>query len=100
MTRCFVKLKQSHTLSEAWAGAESKPMLDRASDNGATRTLQLHIDRQPPSLRSLRPDLSAEFVRIVKRMMAKDQAERFQTPADVAKALSTFATGSLASMQR
>lgn len=68
--------------------------------DSVTRTLQSHIDREPPSLRSLRPDLSAEFVRIVERMMAKDPAERFQTPADVAKALSKFATGGLASMQQ
>src|SRR5262249_40883260 len=41
-------------------------------------------------LESFRNDLPPELVQIVGRMMAKDPAQRFQTPAEVAKALLAF----------
>lgn len=68
--------------------------------DSVTRTLQSHIDRKPPSLLSLRPDLSPEIVRIVERMMAKDPAARFQKPSEVATALASFTTGGQASLQQ
>jgi hypothetical protein len=41
-------------------------------------------------LATFRNDLPPELVQIVGRMMAKDPAQRFQTPAEVAKALLAF----------
>src|SRR5205085_6388915 len=46
--------------------------------------------RTPQPLDTLRRDVPSEVVRIVDRMMAKDPAHRYQTPADVAKALLPF----------
>ncbi|MEQ8765051.1 MAG: serine/threonine-protein kinase [Planctomycetota bacterium] len=41
-------------------------------------------------LLDLRPDLPAQFVRIVDRAMAKDPAARFRSAGDMAKSLSSF----------
>ncbi|PQO44103.1 serine/threonine-protein kinase [Blastopirellula marina] len=49
-----------------------------------------HSERQPTSLTELRPDLPAEVAAIVARMMDKDPADRFQTPAEVVAALRPF----------
>ena len=68
--------------------------------DSVTRTLQSHIDRKPPSLLALRPDLPPEIVRIIERMMAKDPAARFQKPSELAAALVSFATDGLASLQQ
>jgi hypothetical protein len=46
-----------------------------------------HHTRQPAPLRSLRPDVPAELDAIINRMLAKSVAARFQTAADVARAL-------------
>ena len=45
-----------------------------------------HLQQAPRSLADLRDDVSPEVVHIVERMMAKDPAERFQTPAEVVDA--------------
>jgi serine/threonine protein kinase/putative intracellular protease/amidase len=68
--------------------------------DSVTRTLQSHIDRQPPSLRSLRPDLAPELVRIVERMMAKDPDQRFQTAGEVIKTLVPLTPDQLAAFQQ
>lgn len=47
---------------------------------------------QPPAVTELRDDLPAEMASVVKKMMAKDPADRYQTPAEVVKALTPFAT--------
>jgi hypothetical protein len=44
-----------------------------------------------------RTDVPPELQRIVERMMAKDPAQRFQTPAEVAEALGPFTTAATAS---
>ncbi|MCC9606475.1 protein kinase [Blastopirellula sp. JC732] len=49
-----------------------------------------HSERQPTPLIQLRPDVPPEVANIVERMMAKDPAERFQTPAEVVEALRPF----------
>jgi serine/threonine protein kinase len=46
----------------------------------------------PPSIRALRREMPAEVAEIIARMMAGDRAERYQTPADVAQALSPWTT--------
>jgi len=46
-----------------------------------------HQTRQPRSISSLRPNVPAEVVAIVERMMAKDMHQRYQTPVEVSDAL-------------
>jgi CheY-like chemotaxis protein len=50
-----------------------------------------HLERDPPPLAELRADLPAGLVPVVGQMMAKDPAARYQTPAEVARALAPFA---------
>jgi|GEM_PF-6478256 len=50
-----------------------------------------HIERPPKPLSELRKDVPPELVRVVERMMAKDPAQRFHTPAEVAETLQPFA---------
>jgi serine/threonine protein kinase len=49
-----------------------------------------HQVRQPKSLRALRPDVPERMVQVIERMMAKEPARRYQTPAEVAAALEEF----------
>ncbi len=49
-----------------------------------------HLKKEPAPLTTFRSDLPPELVHIVGRMMAKDPAQRFQTPDEVAKALLAF----------
>ncbi len=46
---------------------------------------------EAPRVRTLRPDLPAELDECIARMMARDPAARFQTPAEVSAALAVFA---------
>jgi tRNA A-37 threonylcarbamoyl transferase component Bud32 len=50
-----------------------------------------HAFNAPPPLASLRPGLPAEVVAIVETMMAKQPADRYQTPAEVCRVLRPFA---------
>jgi hypothetical protein len=54
------------------------------------RKLLCHQQAPPPSVRNARPDLPDGLEAIVRRMMAKDPADRYQTPALVAVALAPF----------
>jgi formylglycine-generating enzyme required for sulfatase activity/serine/threonine protein kinase len=51
---------------------------------------QAHISRIADPLNLVRPDVPAELAAVVAKMMAKDPAERFQTPGEVAQALKPF----------
>jgi WD40 repeat protein len=55
--------------------------------------LRAHQEQAPRPLAELRPDVPVEVVRVVARMMAKDPAKRYQTPAEVAQALAPFVSG-------
>lgn len=48
-----------------------------------------HLPAKP--LHEVRPDVPAELSALVGRMLAKDPAQRYQTPAEVAQALAPFA---------
>jgi uncharacterized protein (TIGR03067 family) len=52
-----------------------------------------HMERSPRPLTELRPDVPPALARVVERMMAKDPAKRYQTPAEVADALAGFSSG-------
>jgi serine/threonine protein kinase len=52
-----------------------------------TQKLMWHQVRQPPPVRKLRSDVPQGMAEVIARMLAKDAAQRFQTPAEVAAAL-------------
>jgi eukaryotic-like serine/threonine-protein kinase len=49
-----------------------------------------HQTRQPKPMRSIRPDVPEGVCAVVEKMMAKDPAQRYQTPAEVAEALAEW----------
>src|SRR5438270_6695171 len=49
-----------------------------------------HVQNEPPPLAGLRPDLPAELVALVHRMMSKDPAARPQTGREVLRAISAI----------
>jgi hypothetical protein len=51
---------------------------------------QAHISRDADPLNQVRPDVPAELAALVAKLMAKDPSRRFQTPGDVAQALTPF----------
>ena len=53
---------------------------------------QAHISRIPDPLNLVRPDVPQQLAALVAKMLAKDPAERFQTPGEVAQALKPFCT--------
>ena len=59
---------------------------------GDTPMAQLasRLSREPRSVRSLLPDLPVELETVLGRMLARDPAQRYQTPIEVAAALEPF----------
>jgi hypothetical protein len=49
-----------------------------------------HLEKEPPPLRSLRPEVSEGLAAVVARMLSKNPARRFQTPGEVAATLMSF----------
>jgi serine/threonine protein kinase len=58
---------------------------------GVMEKLIRHSTEQPEPIEQLRPEVPAAVAAIVRRMMAREPAARFQTPAEVAAALAPFA---------
>ncbi len=58
--------------------------------------VKAHLEEQPRPLGELRDELPSGLQSVLGRMLAKDAAERFQTPAEVAAALAPFAEPSAA----
>jgi formylglycine-generating enzyme required for sulfatase activity/tRNA A-37 threonylcarbamoyl transferase component Bud32 len=56
----------------------------------AVQTIVAHLEKEPPLLPELRPDVPAALWAVVARMLAKDPAQRYQKPAEVAQALAPF----------
>jgi tetratricopeptide (TPR) repeat protein len=54
------------------------------------KTILAHLEKEPPPLPALRPDVPAELWQVVARMLAKAPAQRYQKPAEVAQALAPF----------
>jgi hypothetical protein len=52
--------------------------------------LLAHQERSPGLLTQRRPDVPEELARVVERLLAKDPARRYQTPAEVVRALAPF----------
>lgn len=54
-----------------------------------TQKLLQHQQAEPPALDELRPDVPPALAAAARRMLAKEPRQRFQTPAEVADALTT-----------
>jgi len=52
--------------------------------------LMRHQQAEPPSLKERRPDVPDALIPIVRRMLAKKPADRYQTPGEVAAALAAL----------
>ena len=61
------------------------------SEGSVTEKLKSHARAEPAPLESLRDDIPSELAVVAGKMMAKIPADRFQTPAEVAEALKSFA---------
>src|SRR5581483_3431042 len=53
-----------------------------------------HGAEEATPVEAYRPELPAEVAAVVRRLMAKDAADRYQTPAELAAALAPFASAS------
>jgi serine/threonine protein kinase len=53
-----------------------------------------HLHELPPPLVEFRPDAPDGLAAIMARMLVKDRADRYPTPADVAEALLPYSAGS------
>jgi serine/threonine protein kinase len=53
-------------------------------------TILAHLEKEPPPLPELRPEVPAGLWAVVARLLAKDPAGRYQAPAEVARALAPF----------
>lgn len=60
----------------------------------AMKKLMAHMMQPVPHVRDLRPDLPAALVEALDRMLAKQPAERYGTPAEVMTAMAPFARDS------
>jgi hypothetical protein len=58
--------------------------------NSLLELLQAHQSLAAKPLNLVRPEIPAELAKVVAKMMAKDPAQRYQTPAEVAQALQNF----------
>ncbi len=56
-------------------------------DGTVAQKLIWHQTRTPKSIRSIRPEVPEGVSAIIEKMMAKDPADRFQNPAELAEAL-------------
>ncbi|HWG47507.1 MAG TPA: serine/threonine-protein kinase, partial [Gemmataceae bacterium] len=61
------------------------------SEGSTLQKLMAHQQGTPLPLAEIRPDVPAELLRVVERLTAKDPAQRYQTPAEVADQLAPFA---------
>jgi hypothetical protein len=56
----------------------------------AVQTILAHLDQAPRPLPEVRPEVPAGLWAIVARLLAKDKAQRYQKPVEVAQALAPF----------
>jgi serine/threonine protein kinase len=60
------------------------------TEASALGKIQGHLERSPRPLTVVRRDVPTGLQRVLERMMAKDPAQRYQTPSDAASALTPF----------
>jgi hypothetical protein len=59
-------------------------------EDTAIKTILADLEKEPAPLPQLRPDVPAGLWAVLARLLAKDPARRYQTPAEVAQALAHF----------
>ncbi len=59
-------------------------------EDTAVKVILAHVEKQAPPVQALRPEVPAELSAVVARLLAKDPAQRFQTPVELAQALVPF----------
>jgi serine/threonine protein kinase len=69
-----------------------KPVYSGSKYDTVRKKLMAHIVGEVPKLRQLIPSVPSELDHVLQKVLAKDPAERFQTPAEFAEALSPFAS--------
>ena len=57
------------------------------SEGGLGERILKHLQEEPPDIRQINPQVSAEMWELLRRMLAKKPEDRFQTPAELLKAL-------------
>lgn len=68
-----------------------KPPFAAPNCRTVLKKMQAHQQTPPPAIASVRPEAPAELAVIMERMLAKNPADRFDSPAEVAEALRPFA---------
>jgi len=58
-----------------------------------TSLIYMHVHEQPPSLREKNPEVPPAVDALVMKMLAKEPGERFQTPAELIKAIEAVESG-------
>src|SRR5262249_6271540 len=56
-------------------------------EGGLTERIYKHVEAEPPDLRAFCPKISAGLQAILKRMLQKDPADRYQTPQELLRDL-------------
>jgi serine/threonine protein kinase len=70
-------------------GASLFHMLTGATlfSGSCSKVMRDHIDTDPPDIETLRKDIPRDLIRILKKMMAKQPIDRYQSPDDLIKDL-------------
>ena len=61
-------------------------------EGSVSQKIAAHLERMPRSISDLRSGLWDNLAQMIERMMAKEPAHRYQTPAEVANALASLAS--------
>jgi len=69
-----------------------KPVYSGSRFDTMRKKLMAHIVGEVPSLRAVIPNIPLAVEKILQKVLAKDPAERFQTPLEFAEALAPFAS--------
>jgi len=62
-------------------------------DDNLVRQILRHATQQPAPIRERNPEVPAELEKIILQLLAKDPAERYETPAETAEALKGMVKG-------
>ncbi len=57
------------------------------NEGGLTERLYKHVQEEPPDIRRFNPRVSDALIAVMRRMLAKDPVDRYQTPAELVKDL-------------
>jgi serine/threonine protein kinase len=79
------------TLYELLAG---QAPFARPEYQSAFKKMKAHVEAPVPPIREARPDVPEQLASALERMLAKDRAGRFASPADVAMAMQAFVPAS------